>query len=140
MPFSRQTPDLGPCKRWLRGGEWIFQDRRPGQFPPRASRSELWRSGGWISETSLVDWATVMEVLTQAASVLGAALNVNFFAIGPGMGQGTAAGYAVEGIARQPEAEGKIRGALLLSFAFMESLCIYGLVISLSILFANPFA
>jgi F-type H+-transporting ATPase subunit c len=43
------------------------------------------------------------------------------------MGQGTAAGY-VEGIARQPEAEGKIRGTLLLSFAFMESLTIYGLV------------
>ena len=38
-----------------------------------------------------------------------------------------------------PEAEGKIRGVLLLSFAFMESLCIYGLVISLAILFANPF-
>ncbi|GER47723.1 DNA-directed RNA polymerase subunit beta'' [Striga asiatica] len=29
--------------------------------------------------------------------------------IGPGIGQGTAAGQAVEGIARQPEAEGKIR-------------------------------
>ena len=85
-----------------------------------------------------MDWATATEVLTQAASVLGAALSVGLSAIGPGMGQGTAAGYAVEGIARQPEAEGKIRGALLLSFAFMESLCIYGLVISLSILFANP--
>jgi len=60
-------------------------------------------------------------------------------AIGPGMGQGTAAGYAVEGIARQPEAEGKIRGALLLSFAFMESLTIYGLVVALVVLFANPF-
>jgi F-type H+-transporting ATPase subunit c len=55
------------------------------------------------------------------------------------MGQGTAAGYAVEGIARQPEAEGKIRGALLLSFAFMESLTIYGLVVALALLFANPF-
>ena len=86
-----------------------------------------------------MDWATVMEVLTQAASVLGAALSVGLSAIGLCMGQGTAAGYAVEGIARQPEAEGKIRGALLLSFAFMESLCIYGLVISLSILFAYPF-
>ena len=48
-----------------------------------------------------------MEVLTQAASVLGAALSVGLSAIGPGVGQGTAAGYAVEGIARQPEAEGK---------------------------------
>ena len=47
-----------------------------------------------------------MEILTQAASVLGAALSVGLSAIGPGMGQGTAAGYAVEGIARQPEAEG----------------------------------
>lgn len=34
--------------------------------------------------------------------------------IGPGVGQGTAAGQAVEGIARQSEAKGKIRGALLL--------------------------
>ena len=31
---------------------------------------------------------------------------------GPGMGLGTAAGYAVEGIARQPEAEGKVCGAV----------------------------
>ncbi|KAD4584840.1 hypothetical protein E3N88_22441 [Mikania micrantha] len=41
--------------------------------------------------------------------------------IGPGVGQGTAAGQAVEGIARQPEAERKIRGTLLLSLAFMEA-------------------
>ncbi|KAL8241895.1 hypothetical protein R6Q59_012197 [Mikania micrantha] len=47
--------------------------------------------------------------------------------IGPGVGQGTAAGQAVEGIARQPEAEGKIRGTLLLSLAFMEALTIYGM-------------
>jgi F-type H+-transporting ATPase subunit c len=46
----------------------------------------------------------------------------------------------MEGIARQPEAEGKIRGALLLSFAFIESLTIYGLVVALALLFANPFA
>ena len=38
------------------------------------------------------------------------------------------------------EAEGKIRGTLLLSFAFMESLTIYGLVVALVLLFANPFA
>ena len=53
--------------------------------------------------------------------------------IGPGVGQGQAAAYATEAIARQPDAEGKIRGLLLLSFAFMESLCIYGLVIALAI-------
>nr|YP_009773725.1 CF0 subunit III of ATP synthase [Chaetophoropsis polyrhiza]QIZ74265.1 CF0 subunit III of ATP synthase [Chaetophoropsis polyrhiza] len=63
-----------------------------------------------------------MNPIIAAASVIAAGLSVGLAAIGPGMGQGTAAGYAVEGIARQPEAEGKIRGALLLSFAFMESL------------------
>ena len=52
----------------------------------------------------------------------------------------TAAAQAVEGLARQPEAEGKIRGTLLLSLAFMESLTIYGLVVALCLLFANPFA
>lgn len=82
----------------------------------------------------------IMNPLIAAASVVGAGLAVGLGAIGPGVGQGTAAGYAVEGIARQPEAEGKIRGALLLSFAFMESLTIYGLVVALALLFANPFA
>jgi F-type H+-transporting ATPase subunit c len=43
-------------------------------------------------------------------------------------------------VARQPEAEGKIRGALLLSFACMESLTIYGLVVAVALLLANPFA
>ena len=66
-------------------------------------------------------------------------LAVGVASIGPGVGQGTAAGQAVEGIARQPEAEGKIRGTLLLSLAFMEALTIYGLVVALALLFANPF-
>lgn len=80
-----------------------------------------------------------MNPLIAAASVIGAGLAVGLAAIGSGVGQGTAAGYAVEGIARQPEAEGKIRGALLLSFAFMESLTIYGLVVALVVLFAHHY-
>jgi F-type H+-transporting ATPase subunit c len=83
---------------------------------------------------------SMTNTLIASSSVVGARLSVGLAAIGPGLGQGTAAGYAVEGIARQPEAEGKIRGALLLSFAFIESLTIYGLVVSLVLLFANPFA
>ena len=81
-----------------------------------------------------------MDSITSAASVVAAGLAVGLGAIGPGLGQGNAAQGAVEGIARQPEAEGKIRGTLLLSFAFMESLTIYGLVVALCLLFANPFA
>ncbi|CAN5950028.1 unnamed protein product, partial [Sphagnum jensenii] len=80
-----------------------------------------------------------MNPLISAASVIAAGLAVGLASIGPGIGQGTAAGQAVEGIARQPEAEGKIRGTLLLSLAFMEALTIYGLVVALALLFANPF-
>ena len=65
-----------------------------------------------------------MNPIVSAASVVASGLSV---------------GLAVEGIARQPEAEGRIRGTLLLSLAFMESLTIYGLVVSLALLFANPF-
>jgi F-type H+-transporting ATPase subunit c len=82
----------------------------------------------------------IMDPLVASASVLAAALAVGLAAIGPGLGQGNASGQAVEGIARQPEAEGKIRGTLLLSLAFMEALTIYGLVVALVLLFANPFA
>ena len=72
--------------------------------------------------------ASRMEPLVGAASAVAAGIAVGLAAIGPGIGQGQAAAYATEAIARQPDAEGKIRGLLLLSFAFMESLCIYGLV------------
>jgi ATP synthase F0 subunit c len=44
-------------------------------------------------------------------------LAVGLASIGPGVGQGTAAGQAVEGIARQPEAEGKIRQKINLSLS-----------------------
>lgn len=61
---------------------------------------------------------------------LGAGLAIGLAAIGPGIGQGIAAGKALEGMARQPEAAGMLRTNMILSFAFMESLGIYGLVIA----------
>ena len=61
---------------------------------------------------------------------LVAALAVGLAAIGPGIGQGIAAGKALDGMARQPEAAGMLRTNMILAFAFMESLTIYGLVIA----------
>ncbi len=80
-----------------------------------------------------------MNPLISVTSVIAARLAVGLASIGPGIGQGIAAGQVVEGIARQPEVEGKIRSTLLLSLAFMEALTIYGLVIALAPLFENPF-
>ena len=50
----------------------------------------------------------MVDSIVSAASVIAAAIAVGFAGVGPGIGQGNAAGQAVEGIARQPEAEGKI--------------------------------
>jgi F-type H+-transporting ATPase subunit c len=46
-----------------------------------------------------------MNPLVSSSSVIAAGISVGLAAIGPGLGQGIAAGYAIEGIARQPEAE-----------------------------------
>jgi len=70
----------------------------------------------------------------QAAAVLAMAVA----AFGCALGQGNAIARALEGIARQPEAAGKIQGPLLIGLGFIESLAIYVLVIALIIIFANP--
>lgn len=55
--------------------------------------------------------------------------------IGAGIGIGIATGKAAEGIARQPEASGKIQTTLLLGAALAEATAIYGLIVSILILF-----
>jgi F-type H+-transporting ATPase subunit c len=61
---------------------------------------------------------------------LGAALAIGLAALGGGIGQGRAAGSAVEGISRNPQASGKIFTPMILGLALIESLVIYGLVIA----------
>ena len=53
---------------------------------------------------------------------------------GAGIGIGLATSKAVEGIARQPEASGKITSALILGCALAEATAIYGFVIGLMII------
>ena len=64
---------------------------------------------------------------------IGAAIAV-LTGIGAGIGIGIATSKAVEAIARQPEAEGKISKALLLGCALAEATAIYGFVIALLII------
>ena len=58
-----------------------------------------------------------------------------FTGAGAGIGMGLATGKAVESVARQPEASGKISQALLIGLVLAESTAIYGFVIALLILF-----
>ncbi len=55
---------------------------------------------------------------------------------GAGVGIGIATGMATEAIARQPELTGKITSTMLLGCALAESTAIYGLVISLILIFS----
>ncbi|HIX58606.1 MAG TPA: ATP synthase F0 subunit C [Candidatus Blautia gallistercoris] len=68
-----------------------------------------------------------------ALIAIGAAVAV-LTGIGAGIGIGLATSKAVEAIARQPEAEGKISKTLLLGCALAEATAIYGFVIGLVII------
>ena len=54
--------------------------------------------------------------------------------IGAGVGIGIATSKAVDAIARQPEADGKITKALLLGCALAEGTAIFGFVVALLII------
>jgi len=54
------------------------------------------------------------------------------------IGQGNIASKAIESMARQPEAKGSINTAMIISLAMAETNGIYGLVVALLLLFANP--
>jgi len=76
--------------------------------------------------------------MIQALVCLGAAVGVGIAALGCGIGMGTGIGGACSGIARNPEASGKIQVNMIIGLALIESLTIYALVISLILLYANP--
>ena len=69
------------------------------------------------------------------AIALGAGLAIGLSAIGGGLGQGRAVASAVEGIARNPGAAGKIVTPMIIGLAMIESLVIYGLVVALILVF-----
>ncbi len=74
------------------------------------------------------------------ACVTAAGFGIAIAAFGCGIGQGLAVKSAVEGIARNPEAAGKIQVNMIIGLALIESLCIYALVIALILIYATPYA
>ncbi|MDP2844031.1 MAG: ATP synthase F0 subunit C [Acetobacterium sp.] len=74
----------------------------------------------------------------KACSAIGAGIAMNA-GVGPGIGQGYAAGKGAEAVGRQPEAQSDIVRTMLLGAAVAETTGIYGLIVALILLFANPF-
>ena len=61
---------------------------------------------------------------------LAAAIVLTVTAVATAAAQGFTATKAMDAIARQPEAAGNIRGALVISLALMEALTIYGMLVA----------
>ncbi|GAB3785676.1 ATP synthase F0 subunit C [Spirosoma horti] len=68
---------------------------------------------------------------TGSVSVMGAAIGAGLAAIGAGLGIGKIGGSAMEGIARQPEAAGRIQTAMLIIAALIEAVALFAAVICL---------
>lgn len=77
------------------------------------------------------------EAFILGCSAIGAGLAM-IAGIGPGIGQGYAAGKAAEAVGRQPEAQGDIIRTMILGQAVAETTGIYGLVIAIILLFVRP--
>jgi len=85
--------------------------------------------------------ATFVPAAPEAASLtsqaglalIGAGLGAGLAVIGAGMGIGRIGGQAVEGMARQPEAAGKIQTAALILAALIEGAALFGVVVAFQI-------
>ena len=75
--------------------------------------------------------------LILACSAIGAGLAM-IAGIGPGVGQGIAAGHGAAAVGRNPGAKSDVTSTMLLGQAVAETTGLYGLVIALILLFANP--
>lgn len=72
-------------------------------------------------------------------SALAAGLCIGFGAIGSAIGEGMAAAAALRSIAQQPDQTATLTRTLFVAMAMIESTAIYAFVVSMILIFANPF-
>lgn len=78
---------------------------------------------------------TAPEAAIVGNKALASGMAIGIAGLGAAIGMGIAIGRAVDGISRQPEAEGKIRTNLLLGIVFIETVIIYALIVVILIIF-----
>lgn len=74
-----------------------------------------------------------------AISIIVAGFTIAIGCIGPALAQGKAVATALSSIAQQPDASNTITRTLFVGLAMIESLAIYAFVVSMILIFANPF-
>jgi len=77
--------------------------------------------------------------LTAMVSIITAGLTIAIGSIAPALGEGRAVAQALASIAQQPDSTGTITRTLFVGLAMIESTAIYCFVVTLILLFANPF-
>ena len=77
------------------------------------------------------------EGLILACSAIGAGIAM-IAGVGPGIGQGIAAGHGAAAVGRNPGAKGNIMSTMLLGQAVAETTGLYGFAVAIILLFANP--
>ena len=74
-------------------------------------------------------------LLDMSIAIMGAAIGAGLVALGAGFGIGKIGSAAMESIARQPEAGGKIQTAMIIASALIEGVALFGVVVCLLISF-----
>lgn len=77
--------------------------------------------------------------LIGVVSIATAGLTIAFGSIGPALGQGRAVAQALSSIAQQPDEANTITRTLFVGLAMIESTAIYCFVVTMILIFANPF-
>jgi len=77
--------------------------------------------------------------LIAVASIVIAGLTISFGCLGPALAEGKAVSTALTALAQQPDASATITRTLFVGLAMIESTAIYCFVVSMILIFANPF-
>ena len=75
----------------------------------------------------------------DSISLITAGLTIAIGAIGPALGEGRSVAQALSSMAQQPDEANRITRTLFVGLAMIESTAIYAFVVSMILLFANPF-
>lgn len=77
--------------------------------------------------------------LIAIASIVTSGLTMAIGGIGPALGEGRAVALALSSLAQQPDSAPTITRTLFVGLAMIESIAIYCFVVSMILIFANPF-
>ena len=80
-----------------------------------------------------------LVTLVAVSSIVVAGLTLAIGSIGPALGEARAVAQAISAIAQQPDEANTITRTLFVGLAMIESTAIYCFVVTMILIFANPF-